>query len=162
MNVEQSYIKYNETADIEKIIRNRLTGEKYVPKENVDFGVPNSYQVLLAEEPKRKVAISKPSNSWISVLESKEVNDYEMLLFISKELNTKILSIIQSDVTGTWGYVQMENGKVVSSYIGEDDDVEYLIEKELEENGITTPIYMFREVVRDNNWKILDRKGYDI
>ena len=86
-----------------------------------------------------------------------EVNDYAMLLHLSKELQTEVLAIVQSDVTGSWGYVEIFAGQVIKNYFSEDDEnIEYLIDEKMNEKGIDTPIYMFREVVRENG------KGWNI
>ena len=49
-----------------------------------------------------------------TIIESKEVNDNALLLYISKELNTDVNSVVQSDATGAWGFAEMSKGKVVS------------------------------------------------
>ena len=119
--------------------------------------VPDSYDAILANEVKRKVAISSPRNGWIAIIESKEVNDYAMLLQLSKKFQTEVLVILQSDVAGAWGYVEMFKGKVIKNYFSEEDDeIEDLIDEKMNEKGIDIPIYMFREVIREKG------EGWDI
>ena len=117
----------------------------------------DSYDAILANEVKRKVAISSPRNGWIAIIESKEVNDYAMLLQLSKKFQTEVLAILQSDVAGAWGYVEMFKGKVIKNYFSEEDDeIEDLIDEKMNEKGIDIPIYMFREVIREKG------EGWDI
>lgn len=71
----------------------------------------NSYDAILANDVKLKVAISSSRNGWIAIIKSKEVNDYAMLLQLSKEFQTEVLAVLQSDVVGAWGYIEMLEGK---------------------------------------------------
>lgn len=79
-----------------------------------------------------------------------------MLLQISKELQTEVLTIIQSDAVGAWGFVEILEGKVVKSYFSEDDDeIEDLLSRKLKEKGIGEHLYMFRKVVRERDWDVV-------
>lgn len=159
MNIELAFIKGNETDKIVNIVNERINGYlKCTYSDSCQIEVPDSYESILANDKKRKVAISTYDKDWIAVIESKEVNDYAMLLHISNVLKTEVVAIIQSDVIGAWGYVEIYQGKIVNSYFSEEDDeIEELIDGKLEEKKITIPIYMFREVVREkeNGWDIV-------
>lgn len=156
MNVEQAYIKYNDTEKVITIVKQRLGGK--LPNIALDEHLSDfdSYNTILAGNLKRKVALSVSKNGWITMIESKEVNDNALLLYISKELNTDVLSVVQSDITGTWGVVEMSKGSVISSYLSEEDDeIEGLIIGKLEEHSIDEPLHMFREVVKNVDWTII-------
>lgn len=74
-----------------------------------------------------------------------------------KKFQTEVLAILQSDVAGAWGYVEMFKGKVIKNYFSEEDDeIEDLIDEKMNEKGIDIPIYMFREVIREKG------EGWDI
>ncbi len=156
MNVEQAYIKYGNVEKIIAIIEQRLSGKLsdiVLPEQMIDF---DSYNTLLAGNIKRKVALSGQKNGWITMIESKEVNDNAMLLYMSKELNTDVLSVIQSDVTGVLGFVEMSKGMVVDIYFSEDDEeIEDLMINKLKERAIEEPLYMFRDVVKNADWNII-------
>lgn len=123
---------------------------------NNQIGELDSYNVFLANDIKRKIAISSPQKGWITIIESKEINDYTLLLQISKELQTEVLTIIQSDAVGAWGFVEILEGKVVKSYFSEDDDeIEDLLSRKLKEKGIGEHLYMFRKVVRERDWDVV-------
>lgn len=158
MNVELAYIKSAETEKIIKIVEERLNGNlKNISLSN-RIEVPDSYGLILANDVKRKIAISSSKTGWITIIESKEVNDYALLLQLSKELRTEVVAIIQSDIAGAWGFVEMSEGNMRSSYFSEeDDDIEDLIKRKLSEKTIFEPLYMFREVVREkgNGWNIV-------
>ena len=88
----------------------------------------------------------------------REVNDYSMLLAISKELNTKILSFAHYDSVGAWGFVEMVSGNISQNYFSEeDDDIEGCVERIKSENGIKNSVTFFREAVqsKDNTWRIV-------
>lgn len=157
MNIELAFIKSTENERVVEMVNERLNGRLRDIRLCIQMDVPDSYESILANEEKRKVAISSSKNGWIAIIESKEVNDYAMLLQLSIELETEVLAIIQSDVTGEWGYVEMFEGKVIRDYFSEEDDnIEDLLDEKMNEKGIDIPLYMFREVVREKG------KGWDI
>lgn len=161
MNIEQAFIKHSEQEKVVEIVEERLNG-KLKDEHFLVMEIPDSYDTILANDSKRKVAVSPSDNGWITVIESKEVNDYIML--ISKKLNTEIVAIVQSDAVGAWGYVEIKNGQVNKSYFSEDDeDIENLMEQKLQEKSIANILYMFREVVRkkDSGWKIIQLQNSD-
>jgi len=163
MNIEQAFIKHSEQEKVVEIVEERLNG-KLKDEHFFVMEIPDSYDAILANNKKRKVAVSPSDNGWITVIESKEVNDYTMLMLISKELNTEVVAITQSDVVGAWGYVEINNGQVNRSYFSEDDeDIENLMEQKLKEKNIANILYMFREVVRkkDSGWKIIQLQNSD-
>lgn len=160
MNVEVAYIKSTEVERVIKIAEERLKGNLNDLHSDYQIEVPDSYDTVLAIDDKRKIAISAPQNGWITIIESKEVNDYAMLLHMSKELQTEVLAVLQYNVAGAWGFVEISQGVVQNSYFSEeDDDIEDLLESKLDEKSISEPLYMFREVVREkeNHWNIVQK-----
>ena len=143
MNIELAFIKSVEYGKVVEMVNERLNGSLRDIRFCSQMDVPDSYDAILANEVKRKVAISSPRNGWIAIIESKEVNDYAMLLQLSKKFQTEVLAILQSDVAGAWGYVPLAQ-------------FEDLIDKKMNEKGIDIPIYMFREVIREKG------EGWDI
>lgn len=95
MNIEVAYVRKNNNESISEIIERRLCGVLEDPRIPDGVDIPDSYEVFLANNEKRKVAVSAPVNGWITVIESKEVNDYAMLFEISKELQTEVIAIVQ-------------------------------------------------------------------
>ena len=158
MNIELAFIKSVENGRVVEVVKERLNGRLKDIRLSNQIGVPDSYDDIIANDVKRKIAVSSSRNGWIAIIESKEVNDYAMLIMLSKELQAEVLAIIQSDVTGAWGYVEMFEGKVIKSYFSEEDDgIEDLLEDKLNEKGVCIPLYLFREVARErgNGWDIL-------
>ena len=103
MNIELAFIKSVEYGKVVEMVNERLNGSLRDIRFCSQMDVPDSYDAILANEVKRKVAISSPRNGWIAIIESKEVNDYAMLLQLSKKFQTEVLAILQSDVAGAWG-----------------------------------------------------------
>lgn len=159
MNVENAYIKSDEIGKVIAIVEARLNNRLEGFCCNNQIEVPDSYDSILAHECKRKVAISDPQDGCITLIESKEVNDYGMLIVMSRQLQTEILAVIQSDVIGAWGFVEIFGGKVVNSYYSEaDDGVEELLKNKMSEKKIHQSLFYFREVVKEKGWNILQLK----
>ncbi len=157
MNIELAFIKSVESGKVVEMVNERLNGSLRDIRFCSQMDVPDSYDAILANEVNRKVAISSSRNGWIAIIESKEVNDYAMLLELSKEFQTEVLAILQSDVAGAWGYVEMFEGKITKNYFSqEDDEIEDLIDEKMNEKGIDIPFYMFKEVIREKG------EGWDI
>lgn len=160
MNIEQAFVKCNEMERVVEIVKERLNGRLKDIHLCDPIDVLDSYDTILANDIKRKIAVSSSKSEWIAIVESKEVNDYAMLMQLSKELQTEVLAVFQYDVTGEWGYVEMFGGKVMGSYFSEEDDeMEDLLGSKLSQKKIFQPLYMFSEVVRErgNGWYIIQR-----
>lgn len=152
MNIEIAYIKCNDNKKICEIISQRLNGQLDIQIE-YDNEIPSSYSEYLEGDIKRKVLVSPENNGWITIVESKEYNDYDMLIYLSKELETEIIAIAQFDSVGAGGYAVFNQGKVMESYFSEEDeDIEERIEEKLEGKAIQLPIPLFRDCVRDKSW----------
>jgi hypothetical protein len=161
MNVEQAFIKTGDKKTVTESVKLRLNSNPDPVGSQPYVGLPNSYDSILANEPKRKVAISEISNGWISILESKEVNDYKMLLDLSIALNTEVLAVVISDVTASCGFTEIINGTVENSFFSEkEDDFEGIIYKKLLDKGIDIPVCMFREIAskKIQGWQIITAK----
>lgn len=162
MNIEQAFVKCTEMKSVVEIVNERLNGRLKDIYLTDPMDVPDSYDDVLANDAKRKMAVSSSKGGWIAIIESKEVNDYAMLMQLSKELQTEVFSVFQYDTAGAWGYVEMFAGKVIESYFSEEDDeIEDLLDSKLKQKKICHPypFYMFREVVRErgNGWDIVQR-----
>ena len=158
MNIEQAFVKCNEMERVVEIIKERLNGRLKDIHLCDPIDVLDSYDTILANDIKRKIAVSSSKGGWTAIIESKEVNDYAMLMQLSKELQTEVLAVFQYDVMGAWGYVEMVEGKVMESYFSEEDDeIEDLLDSKLNQKKICQPLYMFREVVKErgNGWEIV-------
>ena len=158
MNIEQAYIKSEKSEEIINKIKERINSVCDSKGIQLEVGIPNSYDALIANDKKRKVAVSNCIGGWISIIESKEVNDYRMLMDISKILSTQVIAIVLSDVSGLCGYVEFNNGIINDSYFSDSEDsIEECIKNELTKKEIKTPIYMFREIVKHKEWTILSK-----
>ncbi len=158
MNVEQAFVKSIENERVVEIVQERLNGRLKDACLHCQMEVPDSYDTILANDAKRKIAVSSPRKGWIAVVESKEVNDYVLLLELSRKLHTEVLAVVWSDAAGAWGYAEMLNGEVVKSYFSEEDDeMEDLLDSKLRQKDICQPLFLFREVVRErgNGWDIV-------
>ena len=158
MNIEQAFIKSAEAERVVEVVKERLNGRLRDIRLCYQMELPDSYDEILANNAKRKIAVSSSKDGWIAIIESKEVNDYSLLIQLSEELQTEVLAVIQYDVTGAWGYAEILEGKVVERYFREEDDeIEDLLDNKLKEKKIHQPLYMFREVVKErgNGWEIV-------
>ena len=160
MNIEQAFVKCNDSNVIKSIVERRLNGDLKELRLKYDVKAGDSFDVFLANDSKRKTAVSADNNGWITIIESKEVNDYSMLLEISKETESDVFAIMQYDSVGAWGFVFISKGEIIENYFSEEDeDYEEMIEEKLKERGIKTILLLFREVVqmKNSDWVIVKK-----
>lgn len=164
MNIEQAFINFDNPNIVKSIVERRLNGDLKELKYNYNIELNDSYDVFLKNDNKRKIAISPEKDGWITIIESKEVNDYTMLIEISKETESEVVAIQQYDSVGAWGYVLINKGEMVDSYFSEDDyDYENMIFDKMKTKGINNVLLLFREVIqmKDENWMFV-KKNYDV
>ncbi|MCR5254941.1 MAG: hypothetical protein K6D96_03345 [Acetatifactor sp.] len=164
MNIEQAFINFDNPNIVKSIVERRLNGDLKELKYDYNIELNDSYDVFLKNDNKRKIAISPEKDGWITIIESKEVNDYTMLIEISKETESEVVAIQQYDSVGAWGYVLINKGEMVDSYFSEDDyDYENMIFDKMKTKGINNVLLLFREVIqmKDENWMIV-KKNYDV
>lgn len=161
MNIEQAFIHFDNPNIVKSIVERRLNGDLKELKYNYNTELNDSYDVFLKNDNKRKIAISPEKDGWITIIESKEVNDYTMLIEISKETESEVVAIQQYDSVGAWGYVLINKGEIVDSYFSEDDyDYENMIFDKMKTKGINNVLLLFREVIqlKDENWMFVKKE----
>lgn len=158
MNVEMFFIKADAVPQVSDVIRQRIKSPPDAAGQQPDWGLPSSYDVLLAKEPKRKVALSPSIGGWVGGIESKEVVDFALLRRLSDSLKTNVIAVQLSEVSGCCGYALCSSGTVTERRFSEDDDdpagtvVEFL-----RRNGVRSGLISFREAVqmRNQGWVIV-------
>lgn len=161
MNIEQAFINFDNPNIVKSTVERRLNGDLKELRYNYNIELNDSYDVFLKNNNKRKIAISPEKDGWITVIESKEVNDYTMLIEISKETKTEVVAIQQYDSVGAWGYVLINKGEIVESYFSEDDyDYENMIFDKMKTKGINNVLLLFREAIqmKDENWMFVKKE----
>lgn len=73
MNIELAFIKSIEKERIVEIVNERLNGSLKNIRLCCQMDVPDSYESILVNDVKRKVAISSSKEGWIVIIESKEL-----------------------------------------------------------------------------------------
>ena len=149
MNIEAMYINASQIEAIASVVLS------YFKEPRPDFGsqanapLPSSYDQLLRNDPKRKIVISQPFGEWCYVIESKEVVDFSLAIRLSKTLNTTVLIIQISTVTGGRGFAILAGGEILKSDFFEDDkspeDATFAL---LDEYKIKSRPLMFKEAVQ--------------
>jgi len=158
MNIEMFFIKTDAVSQVSNTVRQHIKSASDVANQQPDWGLPSSYDVLLAKEPKRKVAISPAINNWVAGIESKEVIDFALLQQIAKALRTDVIAVQLSEVSGCCGYALCSNEKIIEHYFSEDDDNPAgTIAEFLKRNNVKTGLVSFREAVqmRNQGWLIV-------
>ncbi|HXK59518.1 MAG TPA: hypothetical protein PLP42_06430 [Acidobacteriota bacterium] len=79
MNVELSFIRTENREALIELIASRLKSLPDPAGKQPKLGLPASYDLLLADEKKRKVVISPVETGWLAAVESKEVIDFALL-----------------------------------------------------------------------------------
>lgn len=156
MNIENLFVKSADQAAVASIVERNLTN----PPDDPGWELPSSYIPLLANDPKRKIAISPSKDGWIAIVESKEVVDFGMAKSLADELKGSIAIVQVSDATGEVGHLSYTQGSVMEQSFGEAvtdplNDARDVL-KRLE---IPFDLMMFREVVQlaSQGWSIKQR-----
>jgi hypothetical protein len=158
MNVEMSFVHTDSRDALLEKIASRLKGSPDSPGSQPDWGLPSSYDVLLAPERKRKIGVSPIQGGWVAVVESKEVVDFALLQSISITLKAEVIAIQVSDVTGSCGRALCRAGVVQEKYFSEDDEDPLTSTRSYLKNcGVPFDILTFREAIqlRSTGWVIL-------
>ena len=161
MNVEMFFIKTNNRESLISIMKRRLSSPPDPTGKQPDWGLPASYDSVLSDEGKRKIAVSPLIGGWLSAIESKEVVDFALLQQISEQLSTDVIAIQLSEIAGCCGYSFCENCKIRDSYFSEENEDPFGTLKEyLKKHLVPHSILMFREVVnlRNQGWSIVSAK----
>ncbi|MFM2166373.1 MAG: hypothetical protein RIS79_744 [Verrucomicrobiota bacterium] len=160
MNAEIFYIQTEDQMSVISAIKERLSAEAISDGTQLSSPLPSSYDALLRTDPKRKVLVSPVQQGWVTVLESREVVDFELARRLSEQFKTKVIIIQLAECAGGRGVVTLKDGAVVSSdYSEDDDDPLGSIQSVMTQNGILEPLWMFREAIqlRDQGWRALTR-----
>jgi hypothetical protein len=150
----------NRDALLELVAR-RLSSPPDQPGSQPTWGLKNSYDVWLANEPKRKIAISTARNCWIAGVESKGVLDFAMLQSISEVLNCKVIACQFFGTTDAWGQACCLAGRLVGSMWNENEaDPLNALRTGLQLSGVTHDLITFQEAIRlrSEGWSILERR----
>jgi hypothetical protein len=139
----------------------RLSLSPDEPGKQPQWGLQSSYDIWLAHEPKRKVAVSPLRDGWIAVVESKGVLDFVMAQRISEVLKCRVVACQLAGTIDAWGYAYCEAGQLVESKWHENDaDPLNSLRTHLQNTGVAHDLGTFRDAVRlrSEGWSIVERK----
>jgi len=140
------------------IVGQRVSARPDVTERQPSWGLPNSYDVIVADHDNRKVAISPLVNGWIAGVESRNVLDFELLRRLSEQLRTDVLAVQLSVVTGSCGYAWCLEGQVLEQrFVGDSPDPSGTIRRYLRLHRVTTEVLAFEEalLLGPQGWKVL-------
>lgn len=120
LNIENLFVKCGDKAKVAELVEAHW-GDPSHPVQP-DWGLPSSFEPLLAREPKRKLAISPPQGGWVALVESKEVVDFSLANALSEKLETTVLAIQIAEASGAAGFASASRGHVLESTFNEEDD----------------------------------------
>ena len=160
MNVEGFFVRTNSFDALHDVVLQRLNSADDPIGMQPDWGLESSYDAILARNPKRKIALSKPQLGWIAGLESKEFIDFALMQLIGESLKTDVIVYQLSEITGGCGYTVFSNGHVATTHF--DDDATDPLDQTralIRDMGIPFDITTFREAARDDsgNWQVIQR-----
>ena len=93
--------------------------------------------------------------SIVQIVERRLNTDPEDTVFyIPPLLQHTVIPMYKPDTASTTSPYYAGKTQLIHSFSEEDDEIEDLIEKKLDEKGINQRICMFREVVRDKKWVV--------
>ncbi|HXH46675.1 MAG TPA: hypothetical protein VNK51_22910 [Bradyrhizobium sp.] len=155
MNVENLFVKCDDHTKVAALVEAHWRNPS--PPAQPDWGLPSSFETLLAKEAKRKVAISSPREGWVGLVESKEVVDFSLANTLSEQLETTVLAIQIAEASGAAGYASVFRGKVLeTSFNEEDDDPRATIRGALNKYKVPYDAILFREAVQkaSEGWNV--------
>jgi hypothetical protein len=158
MNVELFFVKTNDRNTLIACIRARLNAPPDVAGKQPDWGLESSYDVLLAVESKRKIAVSPVKEGWVAGIESKEVLDFTLLKNISNRLKAEVIACQLASIVDSCGYVRFSSGQIVErKYLESVPDPLATVRAYFRTHFIPYDILSFREAIqlRSEGWEIL-------
>ena len=158
MNVEMAFTRTENRKSLLEKIKSRIQASPDAIGRQPDWGLPSSYDVLLAPARKRKVAVSPVQGGWVATIESKEVIDFALLQSVSDTMKSDVVAVQISDVLGACGYTFYRAGVVQENYFSEEDRNPLSnVRDYLKKCGIPFDVLTFREAVqmRSSGWSIL-------
>lgn len=159
LNVENLFVKCGDQAKVTELVEAHWRNPSQPPQPN--WGLPSSFEPLLAKEPKRKLAISPPRDGWVALVESKEVVDFALANALSEKLDTSVLVIQLSEASGAAGYASVVHGQVLESQFNEDDANPLATVREaLKKYKVPFDATLFREAVQlvPEGWSVKQKK----
>lgn len=159
LNVENLFVKCDDQAKVVSLVETLWRNPSQPAQQ--DWGLPSSFEPLLAKEPKRKVAISPPQNGWIALVESKEVVDFALASALSEKLEASVLAIQLSEAAGAAGFASAVRGQVLESQFNEEDDGPLVTVRDaLKKYKVPFDATLFREAVQkvSEGWKVVQKK----
>jgi len=153
VNVEAFFIRSQDIDQILQTVRERLESSDDPPGLQPKWGLESSYDVLLAGNRKRKIAISEPRNGWIAGIESKEVVDFALLKSIADRTRSDVVVFQISDVTGEAFAAIYREGQPPKMFENDPEQAPVTFAMEvLGEIGIPFDVVSFRELTSEKTW----------
>lgn len=152
------FIKTEKVDEVRQLVARRVASPPSVSASQPSWGLPGSYDVLVAGQGTRRVAISSPVNGWVAGVESWEVLDFELLRQLSEELRADVLAVQLSEVTGSCGYAWCLEGHLLEHHFsGDDADPAGRIRRYLRLHGVTADLVAFNEATQLHHlgWQVL-------
>jgi len=159
LNVENLFVKCDDQAKVAELVETYWRDPSQPAQP--DWGLPSSFEPLLAKEPKRKVAISPPRDGWLALIESKEVVDFALAKALSEKLDTTVLAIQLSEGSGAAGYASAVRGQVLESQFNEEDNAPLAsVRAALQKYKVPFDATLFREAVQriSEGWSVKQKK----
>ena len=160
LNVENLFVRCDDQTKVAAIVDAHWQSAS--PPPQPDWGLPSSFEPVLAKEAKRKMAISPPRDGWIALVESKEVVDFSLADALSEKLRTTVLVIQVAEASGAAGYALVSSGQVLEfSFNEEDDDPLATVRGALKKYEVPHDAILFREAVQKTSggWSVKQKKG---
>jgi hypothetical protein len=158
MDVEMFFVKIRDVELLRDVIARRVELPPDLPDGQPNWGLPNSYDVVVADHANRKIAVSPAVNGWVSGIESTNVVDFELLRRLSEDLRADVLAVQVSEATGSCGYAWCLEGHLLEHHFsGNEPDPAGRIRRYLRLHGVTLDLLTFQEAAQMHvyGWRIL-------
>ena len=160
MNVEMFFVKTDDRQAVIASIKKRLQSVADPQAQQPNWRLESSYDVLVAPDPKRKIAVSPVNEGWIAAIESKEVLDFALLQQISEETGSEVIACQLAGAIDSCGYARCCGGHLEETkWLENDPDPLGALRRYLRERDVPYDLMTFREAVqlRDAGWNIIQK-----
>jgi hypothetical protein len=160
MNVENAFIKSGNREAVLAFVTARLNAPPDGPGKQPKWALTSSYDMTIASDPKRKIAVSCVVGGWIAVVESRGAVDFALLQTLSESLETDVVTCQFYDTAGAYAYARCVSGRIAEAKSLDDvSDPLKAMRDYLGQLAVPFDLFTFAEAIRlrEDGWVIMRR-----
>jgi len=153
---ENFFVKIADRGPLITCIMERLSSPPDLPGKQPAWGLDLAYDLKLATDQNRRIAISPVVDGWVAGIESRQVLDLRLLQNLSERLEVDVLACQISTSVDYFGYARCVRGEVVEvdcKIEGAEDPVS-AVRAFLQRHLVPFNLTKFQEAIR-SGWDVL-------